>query len=109
MLHLARLCEAAGAGCLSENVFETADCDAFEENGWDGAHIVAGLNVTRPALIADGYTDQAGDAFKVLPVCAEATRKCFRTWHLKKRKTVTVQISYVEGLLVTIGNYVAKF
>ena len=46
---LARLCEAAGAGCLSENIFETGDCDAFEENGWDGAHIVAGLNVTRPA------------------------------------------------------------
>lgn len=83
---LARLCEAAGAGCLSENVFETADCDAFEENGWDGVHIVAGLNVTRPALITDGYADQAGDAFKVLPVCAEATRKCFRTWPYKDKQ-----------------------
>ena len=80
---LARLCEAAGAGCLSENVFETGDCDAFEENGWDGAHIVAGLNVTRPALIADGYADQAGDAFRVLPVCAEATRKSFHNYTLK--------------------------
>ena len=76
ILFSARLCETAGGDCLNENVFDTADCDALEGNGWDGANIVAGLNVTRSTLITDGYDDKAGDAFRVLPMCAEATCEC---------------------------------
>ena len=72
----ASLCGAAGDGCMADNVLDSTDCDAFEVNGWSGAHVVAGLTIQRSELATAGYTNQSEEAFKVLPMCDTGICKC---------------------------------
>ena len=74
----ASLC-AAGSddGCTADNVFDSGDCTTFESNGWDAAHVVAGLTNLRTELTSDtSYTKNSEGAFEIWPACSQRICKC---------------------------------